>query len=901
MAAQASPSSGKSVTEFPYEIYIGPRTTKATKKAFIAIAGETKSSCVSSLSKPLLKGDEFFKFECSVCTQGPEFFERAALSWVILVHLVLYNLMDAHPDQQYFRWKEEICKFIDDYWSYLLPDKEQSPTWNNTVASVLSVQNHIFRSGMEIKGASGWWTLFEKAPPDRNRKLKSKNKSSQKSGNPRNPSSKSREKRARAKGSPSRKKTKFDETSSDDDFHTSAKPRPQSSAPTTRIKSRQFSLSSGSSLSSAGDSDDSLDDDDIFWKSDEEKEFRPEVHLHGIPACIQHHFNPSGLDFSGGPIHLEEIFRLTDLLDENSPGKLIHRVNNLGAMSAGGKKKRRKSSVSEYKMETSRNTMDDMHYSQDISDITDEDIDNSTDGSELDSNQGSDSDDLHQAQARVKHTGGKRFNHMVTPGNSSSAPPMTGGKHGRRKSSLKDIIKPPRKPKKNVSMADEIDVSYLPSSSSMFTGTGGGKKFSQAHIDAMTKAMMSSSKPESKPKARTKPKPKAASPIDVGPEPSLESLSLAETTPNAPPTLSLEQIQMQQEWHILQVLEDASKSKALPTIAARYKRKLHLKRLKSFLHLPLFNMEEYMRQHLASPLDLTRLSKHIPTDPYELRRLQEEEFRAKIQKIDHTPYGNSFASRLLGQPVDCLTRKPWEPLWKSPFSGKILNDFIWRDYESRSVMMDVLDEVKTRQGRPAKVRGANLGLEALRARGSKKRRREGVYSGYNQMDVDQHQDQLNSRESSGPDRPHQAQNRSPIDYCYFRKEHLAQVNETLCRRFWPGIDMTEALQYPEYSVIVLYKRLVVGCAFMTPEGYITYVAVSAGWEKAGIGQFMLYHLIQASNGKDITLHVSANNPAMIMYQKFGFKPEQFLNNFYKEYLPENSVMCHNAFFVRLRR
>lgn len=97
--------------------------------------------------------------------------------------------MDAHPEQQYFRWKEEICKFIFEYWSYLLPDKErkganftgimtldigqrvrlnylltlscidsfyiESPTWNNTVASVLSVQNHIFLSGVETKGASG--------------------------------------------------------------------------------------------------------------------------------------------------------------------------------------------------------------------------------------------------------------------------------------------------------------------------------------------------------------------------------------------------------------------------------------------------------------------------------------------------------------------------------------------------------------------------------------------------------------------------------------------------------------------------------------------------------------------------------------------------------------------------
>ncbi|KAF9399209.1 Cysteine-rich protein 2-binding protein, partial [Mortierella sp. AD011] len=864
MAAQASHSGGNSVTEFPYEV------------GHLHWAEDHKSNA-----------------EGVYCYCGKN------KEQVILVHLVLYNLMDAHPDQQYFRWKEEICKFIYDYWSYLLPDKEQSPTWNNTVASVLSVQNHIFRSGMEIKGASGWWTLFEKAPPDRNRKLKSKNKSSQKPGNPRHSSLKSKEKRARVKGSPSRKKTKFDETSSDDDFHTSAKPRPQSSAPTTRIKSRQFSLSSGSSLSSAGDSDDSLDDD-LFWKSDEEKEVRPEVHLHGIPACIQHHFNPSGLDFSGGPIHLEEIFRLTDLLDENSPGKLIHRINNLGAMAAGGKKKKRKSSVSEYKSEPSRKA-------HDISDVTDEDLEedihDSSDSSDLDSDQGSDSDGLHEAHARAmaaKHTGGKRFNHMEV---SSSAPSMSGGKHGRRKSSLKELVSSskPRKPKKNVSMADEIDVSYLPSSDLTFARTGGGKKFSQAHIDAMTKAMMSSSKPGPKSRAKTKPKPKAkvSTSIDLGSEPSLESLSLTDTKLNAPPALTLQQLQRQQEWHILQVLEDASKSKALPAIAARFKRKLHLKRLKAFLHLPLFDMEEYMRQHLTSPLDLTQLSKHIPPDPYELRRLQEEEFRAKIQKIDHTPYANSFASRLLGQPVECLTRKPWEPLWKSPFSGKILNDFIWRDYESRSVMMDILDDIKTRQGHPVRLPGANLGLEALRSKGGRKRKREEVLSGLSQMDVDQ-QGRLQSQETPDQDRPHSTRSRSPIDYCYFRKEHLAQVNETLCRRFWPGIDMTEALQYPEYSVVVLYKRLVVGCAFMTPEGYITYVAVSAGWEKAGIGQFMLYHLIQASNGKDITLHVSANNPAMIMYQKFGFKPEQFLINFYKEYLPQDSLMCHNAFFVRLR-
>ncbi|KAG9305090.1 hypothetical protein G9A89_007730 [Geosiphon pyriformis] len=142
---------------------------------------------------------------------------------------------------------------------------------------------------------------------------------------------------------------------------------------------------------------------------------------------------------------------------------------------------------------------------------------------------------------------------------------------------------------------------------------------------------------------------------------------------------------------------------------------------------------------------------------------------------------------------------------------------------------------------------------------------------------------------------------SPIDYCYFQKEHLNQVNDLLQRSFWPGIDVSENLLYPDYSVVALYKRLVIGCAFMTPESYIPYIAVAAGWQKSGIGKFMLYHIIQSNVGKDITLHVSANNPAMLIYQGLGFKAEEYIVNFYDKYLPPSSLECKNAFFVRLRR
>jgi hypothetical protein len=85
---------------------------------------------------------------------------------------------------------------------------------------------------------------------------------------------------------------------------------------------------------------------------------------------------------------------------------------------------------------------------------------------------------------------------------------------------------------------------------------------------------------------------------------------------------------------------------------------------------------------------------------------------------------------------------------------------------------------------------------------------------------------------------------APVDFCYLRKEHLHQVNRMLSQFFWPGIDISEALDYPDFSIVAFYKKLIVGCGFMTPDGYITYFFVHPDWERAGIGAFMMYHLIQ---------------------------------------------------------
>ncbi|KAI9510026.1 hypothetical protein F5148DRAFT_658941 [Russula earlei] len=146
---------------------------------------------------------------------------------------------------------------------------------------------------------------------------------------------------------------------------------------------------------------------------------------------------------------------------------------------------------------------------------------------------------------------------------------------------------------------------------------------------------------------------------------------------------------------------------------------------------------------------------------------------------------------------------------------------------------------------------------------------------------------------------------APIMYVTLTAEHLPQVHDILHRSFWSGIDVSDSLQhFPEQATIVaVYKSLVVGCAILSSpvETYITYLAVRAGWENAQIATAMLFHLINRNPNKDITLHVSTNSPAMLLYNRFGFKAEEFIVGFYEAYLDRQSRMSKNAFRLRLRR
>ncbi|KAJ2500977.1 hypothetical protein GGH96_002294 [Coemansia sp. RSA 1972] len=233
-------------------------------------------------------------------------------------------------------------------------------------------------------------------------------------------------------------------------------------------------------------------------------------------------------------------------------------------------------------------------------------------------------------------------------------------------------------------------------------------------------------------------------------------------------------------------------------------------------------------------------------------------------EVKTTSYMHSFASRLMGRAVlrDSLTAAGPRI---SPFHGRLLRPFIWRDTQAMTNATD---------GRAR--------LPMLRMLRAIRSRQHQVFEMHGIETVAQ------------PDH-------ETIDYVYLQSSHIEQVNALLSRTFWPGIDMSEALQYPEFSIVALYGRRVVGCAFLTPDAYLTYIAVAAGWEGAGIAKYMVYHLTQTVPTKDVTLHVAASNVAMLLYQQLGFKPETYAPGFYRAYLPETSRVCPNAFFMRLRR
>ncbi|XP_043912860.1 cysteine-rich protein 2-binding protein isoform X2 [Protopterus annectens] len=328
--------------------------------------------------------------------------------------------------------------------------------------------------------------------------------------------------------------------------------------------------------------------------------------------------------------------------------------------------------------------------------------------------------------------------------------------------------------------------------------------------------------------------------------------------PKAPKYVPLS---LYEEKLLLWKLEAYATALSMTPAAKRLKRKLLIRQAKRERGLPIFDLDQAVNATLslvgemygAKNGDELRASASVAT-----YRTTSQEFRIldRFQTVlplrkGYLQQAKKFIHRLIGSEEALIDRSII-----SPYTSRILKPYIRRDFETKPPKLRLLAEIR-----------------AYPHRG---------------------------------DPNWQPEPEAPIDYCYVRPCHIPTVNSMCCEFFWPGIDLSECLQYPDFSVVVLYKKVIIGFGFMVPdvkysEAYISFLFVHPEWRKSGIGNFVIYHLIQTCMGKDVTIHVSASNPAVLLYQKFGFQIEEYILDFYDKYFPLDSKECKHAFFLRMRR
>uniref|UniRef100_A0A673YUX4 Cysteine-rich protein 2-binding protein n=1 Tax=Salmo trutta TaxID=8032 RepID=A0A673YUX4_SALTR len=339
--------------------------------------------------------------------------------------------------------------------------------------------------------------------------------------------------------------------------------------------------------------------------------------------------------------------------------------------------------------------------------------------------------------------------------------------------------------------------------------------------------------------------------------------ALTEKGKGSPPTEPrFAHLSLYEERVLLRRLEACPQALAVTAQAKRLHRKLLVRKAKRQRGLPLLDIDQAVSATLSLVGGLYGAQEggqgryegsgagKYRTTSQDLRILDRFQVHLHYHKRGYHQPTVSFWHRLMGSDASV------DQGIKSPYTSRTLKPFIRRDYENKPMKLKLLAEIRAYPHR---------------------------------------------KDPCWVPKPE-----APIDYCYVRPNHIPSVNSMCHDIFWPGVDLSECLQYPDFSVVVLYKKVVIGFGFMVPdvkynEAYISFLLVHPEWRRAGIATFMIYHLIQTCMGKDVTLHVSASNPAMLLYQKFGFKTEEYILDFYDKYYPLDSKECRHAFFLRLRR
>uniref|UniRef100_A0A1A8S511 Metal response element binding transcription factor 2 n=2 Tax=Nothobranchius rachovii TaxID=451742 RepID=A0A1A8S511_9TELE len=124
-------------------------------------------ACLHCLQMPMLYGDRFYVFICSVCNGGPEYLSRLPLSWKDVVHLSLYNLSVLHK-KKYFDSDMELMAYINENWELLQLGELSNTLRCERFENVLEALNNnscTFMSGKEVKKKKHLFGLRIRFPP----------------------------------------------------------------------------------------------------------------------------------------------------------------------------------------------------------------------------------------------------------------------------------------------------------------------------------------------------------------------------------------------------------------------------------------------------------------------------------------------------------------------------------------------------------------------------------------------------------------------------------------------------------------------------------------------------------------------------------------------------------------